>query len=131
MPMKPTKRGFKLWVITCCKTGYNLSYKIYEGKETEGKQKWGLGEHTVLQMAKPFIGKGYCLYFDNFFSTFPLLKELLDHSTFACGTFRANRKYYPSQNLKSDKKSKSSDYDFCMSDDFSVSGKIVERNLLL
>lgn len=120
MPMKPTKRGFKVWVIACCKTGYNLGFKIYEGKDNEGNKKWGLGERTILQMSEPYMSKGYCLYFDNFFSSFPLLKELIDHNTFACGTFRTNRKYYPSENLKSDKSLKPSDYDFCMSDDFSV-----------
>ncbi|KAJ8947796.1 hypothetical protein NQ318_019468, partial [Aromia moschata] len=32
MPMKPTKRAIKVWVIACSETGYMVNFKIYEGK---------------------------------------------------------------------------------------------------
>jgi len=33
MPMKPVKRGFKIWAICCAITGYLLKFIIYEGKK--------------------------------------------------------------------------------------------------
>ncbi|XP_050300027.1 piggyBac transposable element-derived protein 4-like [Anthonomus grandis grandis] len=36
MPMKPIKRGFKMWVIACGVTGYCLGIYLYEGAEKEG-----------------------------------------------------------------------------------------------
>lgn len=34
MPMKPIKRGFKVWVCACSSTGYVCNFQIYEGKST-------------------------------------------------------------------------------------------------
>ncbi|KAF2902654.1 hypothetical protein ILUMI_03532 [Ignelater luminosus] len=45
--MKSTKRGFKLWVFACAKTGQNLSFKVYESKTTEGTEE-SLRERTVF-----------------------------------------------------------------------------------
>ncbi|KAG5887482.1 hypothetical protein JTB14_006968 [Gonioctena quinquepunctata] len=66
MPMKPTKRGFKIWVMACAKSGYMLSFKIYEGKGSEDIEGT-LGERTVLTLAEDYLNKGYCLFYDNFF----------------------------------------------------------------
>lgn len=39
MPMKPVKRGFKIWAICCAITGYLLKFIIYEGKKRfQGKR---------------------------------------------------------------------------------------------
>lgn len=90
MPMKPIKRGFKVWVLADSKTGYMLNFKIYEGK-AQNAQEGTLGERTVLDLTKKYHNKGYCVYFDNFFSTFILLSKLLEKNTYSCGTFRENR----------------------------------------
>ncbi|CAH2011342.1 unnamed protein product [Acanthoscelides obtectus] len=54
MPMKPVKRGFKVWVIACSRTGYNLGFKIYEGKEQTDSAGISLGERTVLTMSDKY-----------------------------------------------------------------------------
>ena len=41
------------------------------------------------------IGCGYHVYFDNFFTSVPLVQELARHRTLACGTVRMNRKELP------------------------------------
>lgn len=119
MPMKPTKRGFKVWVLACSASGYMISFQVYQGKEKETTQDT-LGERVVMEMSEPFWRKGYCLYFDNFFTTFNLMKTLMELDTFACGTFRVNRKYYPKLILKDDKKMKIGDSDFAQAGDISV-----------
>ena len=43
LPLKPTKRGFKVWVVAESSTGYFLDLQVYVGKETEATEH-GLGE---------------------------------------------------------------------------------------
>jgi hypothetical protein len=90
--------------LACSKSKYLLSFKVYEGKSNDTNYEGLLlGEKTVLQICEPFLDKGYCIYFDNFLSTFSLLEKLLNRSTFECGTFRSSRKGYPKDLLLDDK----------------------------
>lgn len=55
-PMKPIKRGYKLWCIADQK-GYILKYSVYQGKNETLEQefdKFNLGERVVLMLTKPF-----------------------------------------------------------------------------
>ncbi|XP_023313019.1 piggyBac transposable element-derived protein 4-like [Anoplophora glabripennis] len=121
MPMKPTKRGFKIWALACSKSHYLVNFQIYEGKNNNNKfASLSLGEKTVMHLCEPFLEKAYCVYFDNFFSSFRLLSKLYDKNTFACGTFRTNRKNYPKELLADEKVLKTGQSDCDMSDDISV-----------
>ncbi|KAG5877244.1 hypothetical protein JTB14_019622 [Gonioctena quinquepunctata] len=115
MPMKPNKRGFKICVMACAKSGYMLSFKIYEEKGSEDIEGT-LGERTVVTLAENYLNKGYCL-----FSTFLLLNKLIEKDTFACGTFRCDRKYYPRELLADEKSMKLGDSYFAMSVDSDLS----------
>lgn len=42
-----------------------------------------------------YLGKGYHLFVDNFFSSIPLAKFLYDNSMFITGTIRRNKKGLP------------------------------------
>lgn len=120
LPNKPTKRGFKVWVLACSVTGFMVFFDIYEGKkEVRGKEET-LGEHVVLGLAKAFEGFGYCLFFDRFFSSIPLLKKLLSKSLFACGTITTERKGFPKELLEPDKNLKTGQSDFANDGDISV-----------
>lgn len=37
MPLKPIKRGFKVWVIACAMSGYMFSFDIYTEKDPGGE----------------------------------------------------------------------------------------------
>lgn len=117
MPMKPVKRGFKIWALCC--SGYLLSFMVYEGKK-ESKEQGSLGEKTVLEMTSNYQEKGYCVFFDRFFSSIDLVLKLLSRKIFACGTMMQNRKYFPKSILKSDKTLKMDEYDFATSGEISV-----------
>ena len=54
-----------------------------------------MGESVVLKLSQAISGRYHQLYFDNYFTSIPLLVKLLDHDTYACGTIRTNRKQYP------------------------------------
>lgn len=72
MPLKPIKRGIKVWAAACSKTGYLLTFDIYQGKQ--GDPEVGLGETVVTSLASLFDNKGFCFYFDSFF---PMMEKML------------------------------------------------------
>jgi hypothetical protein len=110
MPQKPIKRGLKIWALACSSTGYLLNFSVYEGKKASDEES-SLGEKTVLELTKPFEGKYYCVYFDNFFTSSSPLSKLLERKLFGCGTMRSNRKNFPNELLVVDKKIEQGDSD--------------------
>ena len=70
-------------------------FRIYI--RAEGNTVNSLGSKVVLDLAQDLFGKGYHLYFDNFFSSVELAKELLIHQTGMIATTRANRRHFPRQ----------------------------------
>ena len=74
MPLKPIKRGFKVWILCCAITGYMLSFQVYTGKERNAAVTLNMGENVliVLRLSKALKGLCYCLFFDNFFTSVPL-----------------------------------------------------------
>ena len=93
LPMKPVKRGFKVWVRADSLNGYICDLNVYTGKEDAPQQN--LGANVVRKLSEPLAGGNYHLYFDNFFSSVQLFETLLDDGLYACGTFRKDRKRVP------------------------------------
>ena len=48
LPLKPVKRGIKIWVVAESNSGYFLDLQVYVGKEGGGSEH-GLGERVVLE----------------------------------------------------------------------------------
>lgn len=61
---------------------------IYTGKSSGGEVTLGLGEKVVLLLTRALENLGYCIFFDNFFSSITLLMKMLEKKIFGCGTFR-------------------------------------------
>lgn len=55
----------------------------------------GLGHHVVKKLGEKYLEKNHHFFYDSFFCSVPLARELLDHKTYSCGTFRTNRKDWP------------------------------------
>jgi len=106
--------------MTDSASGYLLSFDVYTGKNKINKPELGLGENVVLELGKYYKHKFYCLYFDNFFTSIPLMKMLLDIELFGCGTFRVNKKFYPKHLMKKDSLYKPGEIEFAHSEDKSV-----------
>lgn len=118
MPMKPTKRGFKVWVMCCAITGYVLAFDVYTGKDPSNKVNMGLGEKVVLMLTKSLERLCYCVFFDNYFTSVNLIYKLLSKKIFACGTVRMNRKHLPT-NVLDAKSLKQHEIDYASSGDIS------------
>nr|CAH7713910.1 unnamed protein product [Callosobruchus chinensis] len=112
-PMKPVKRGYKIWCVADQK-GYVSKFEVYQGKNEELEKEFsscGLGERVVLSLTKMYLGQSRILYFDNYFTSTPLLEKLHVNSTLACGTIRSNRKEFPKA-LAEDKSLTRGDFDY-------------------
>ncbi|XP_041460062.1 piggyBac transposable element-derived protein 4-like [Lytechinus variegatus] len=93
---KPTKWGFKLWVLADSSNAYTYDFDVYVGRRTVSS-KHGLGYDVVMELCKDLHHQGYKLYIDNFYTSTQLLKDLKRKGIFACGTIRCNRKGFPKE----------------------------------
>ena len=96
LPMKPTKRGIKVWVLADAHTGYFSNFSVYTGKEGS-KSEVGLCSKVVKKLTTGLKGLYYHVYFDNYFTSLSLIVDLLKDGIYACGVARKDRKYFPKQ----------------------------------
>lgn len=96
MKNKPTKYGIKLFVLADSCNGYTVAFNVYTGRSHFSTGQ-GLSFDSVMSLIDTtFLGSGYHLYCDNFYTSPKLFKELLLLKVRACGTYWDNRKETPS-----------------------------------
>lgn len=91
LPLKPIKRGIKLWVRSDAITGYAYDVNIYVGKETENVEGT-LGERVVKKLCQTVTNSNISICFDRFFTSVKLLNDL---QICAVGTCMSRRKHMP------------------------------------
>ena len=99
MPMKPIKRGFKMWCRNDSATGYLFQFDMNGGKQESNVGS--LGENVITQLSRSLVGTNMRLFSDNFFPSPPLIHKL-KQKKICCGTVQQNRKGMP-KDLKKDK----------------------------
>ena len=94
---KPVKFGIKLWVVAESKSGYTWDFNVYTGKGSNPKHKseHGLGYDVVMELMDQLLQQGYHVFFDNFYTSVPLVTALWNKNTPSCGTVTENRKGFP------------------------------------
>ncbi|KAM7282123.1 piggyBac transposable element-derived protein 3 [Ixodes scapularis] len=91
---KPTPWGVKVFAL-CGRSGQLYDFVIYQGQNSisdDLKKAFGLCSGVVLHLAQRIpLGCNYQLYFDNYFTSIPLLRRLKKDGILAAGTVRTNR----------------------------------------
>ncbi|XP_063065572.1 piggyBac transposable element-derived protein 4-like [Engraulis encrasicolus] len=92
---KPTKWGFKLFVLADSSNGYTWHFSIYEGK-ARAPSVQGLSFGAVVELFHdPSLGTGYSVYVDNFYTSSELFLHRHGMNCGTCGTIRENRIGFP------------------------------------
>ncbi|KAM6912008.1 piggyBac transposable element-derived protein 4-like isoform 2-T2 [Lycodopsis pacificus] len=95
MKDKPTKWGFKLFVLADSRNGYTVDFSIYTGKSNIPSGH-GLAYDVVMSLVRAgYLGTGYHVYTDNFHSSPKLFRALHACRFAACGTYREYCKECP------------------------------------
>ena len=94
MASKPDKYGIKEWVLVDVKTKYCVNQFPYLGKDRSNDSNPSstetMGSKIVKQLIEPWENCGYHITADNFFTSAPLAKYLLEKNTTFLGTLRPN-----------------------------------------
>ena len=94
MPMKPIKRGIKVWARADADNGYVSAFEVYTGRKGNTTET-GLGAAVVKGLTEQLHGTYRHVFYDNFFSSVDLALDLLRAGLYSCGTLRSNRKGFP------------------------------------
>jgi len=79
VPLKPIKRGIKVWVRADSKNGYFCEFIVYTGKAADGiTREFSLGEKVVLKLTESLAGLNHHVFCDRFFTSVSLFSALLD-----------------------------------------------------
>ena len=93
IPMKPIKKGIRLWARSCSETGYMDWFNVYLGQR-ECYPK-GLGHHIVSNLTDGIQRSNGHLYMDNFFTSCQLFSDPLENGLYACGTTQPQWSGFP------------------------------------
>lgn len=93
-PPQSAKVGLKIWMLSTSNTGYVYNFEIYCGRNDNiDRSEKGLG-YDVITHFTYFLQQPYHhLYFSDYFTSIPLMVDLLDKNVYACGIMASKRKY--------------------------------------
>ena len=97
LPLKPVKRGFKVWVRADSWNGYFCEFEVYTGKAEDGTTDRNLGKRVVLKLTENIAGLNHQVFCDRFFTSVHLFSTLLERKVYACGTIVTSRKSFPDE----------------------------------
>ena len=95
LPAKPIKCGIKLWIRCDTEYAYFHEYEVYLGQQQNSPN--GLAYDVVTKLCQSIAGHNHHVYCDNYFTSMPLLNQLLQMKIYASGTVRSNKKCLPAE----------------------------------
>ena len=100
MPNKPSKYGLKFFILADAKTSYCFDAIFYTGKAANQPKAINLGQKFVLELSKPLFNTGINITMDNWFTSFPLVRELLLNNLTVIVTIKHNKREIPKEMLE-------------------------------
>ncbi|KFM65393.1 PiggyBac transposable element-derived protein 4, partial [Stegodyphus mimosarum] len=98
IPSKTAKYGIKIFALVDSRTFYSYSMEIYEGQQPEGPFRV---ENSPFQITKrlctPLFRSGRNVTMDNWYTSYPLAKELLSKKLTIIGTLKRNKAEIPTE----------------------------------
>lgn len=97
LPNKPSKYGIKIFALADSKTFYVSKMEVYLGKQPPGAFEVSYSAQEVVQrLVAPISGTWRNVTIDNWFTSFPLAIELLNHHKLTIvGTVKKNKREIP------------------------------------
>jgi hypothetical protein len=95
MPSKPAKYGIKIFWCNDADSKYAVDAEIYVGRQPGEPVQQGLGANVVKKLTITLRNSGRNVTMDNFFTSVPLAKELLNEQLTLVGTMRKNKPDVP------------------------------------
>lgn len=123
IPSKPGKYGIKIFWLVDAENNYPLTAEIYLGTQPNAERSTGIAHELVMRLSKPFLNTGANITMDNFFTSYPLAKDLITkHGTTIVGTIRSNKREIPALFAKKEESKKRGPLSsvFCFSDEISL-----------
>ncbi|XP_072159136.1 piggyBac transposable element-derived protein 4-like [Bemisia tabaci] len=94
---KRARWGIKFYKLCDSLSGYIVDFLLYLGSKTEYTDNYKAGKSgcVVMTLMQPYLGKGYNLFTDNFYTSPTLCQILRFKNTNLCGTVKSNRQGMP------------------------------------
>jgi hypothetical protein len=90
---KPVHFALKIFCVCCSATSFLFNCIFYLGRtDIHAAREASATHETMVQLMQPLAGKYHRAYMDNYYTGFPLFKELQDMDIHSMGTVRTNRR---------------------------------------
>lgn len=97
LPLKPHKWGFKFFVVSGV-SGFTYDFEIYTGSENDNTKRLdtepdlGASANVVVRLLRNVTkDANHRVYFDNYYTSLPLITFLNKNGIYSLGTIRRNR----------------------------------------
>ena len=101
MPKKPARYGIKIFALVDARTFYTYNMEIYAGQQPEGPFKVDNSPSAIVKrLCTPLFGSARNVTMDNWYTSYPLAKELLSKKLTIVGTLKKNKAMIPVEFLE-------------------------------
>ena len=83
--------GIKIYLLTQTNGHCAKNAHIHRIPRSKVRKECGHAENDVKKLLLDFTGVGHIAFMDNFYTSVPIVKDLLDQNTYVTGTLRKSR----------------------------------------